>query len=66
MPHLKEDNGDWSEAAARGMSNLGTIRVEVTAVKAMTITPSRVQSVRLPGDSAVNEKAKKAGGHSIK
>jgi len=61
---LKED--DSSSAPSGTHTELGTIRIVVRAVTLQGQTGSVIPQVRLPGEEAVSEKAKKAGSHAAR
>jgi len=60
---LKEDD---SSSAPGAHAELGTIRIMVRAVTLQGQTGSVLPQVRLPGEEAVSEKAKKAGSHAAR
>lgn len=45
---------------------MGTVRINVRAVTRGQIKDFCPTSLKLPGDDAVSEKAKKAGAHAVK
>lgn len=48
-------------------SELGTIRVQLHAVRVGPVLPrTPVRPVSLPGDAAISEKSKKAGAHAAR
>lgn len=63
---MLEDDG-CSAMDAKAMNELGTIRVVCRAVE---VSPGRASfkrtSTKLPGDTPVSEKAKKAGAHAAR
>lgn len=61
-----EDDVYASEADARGVKDMGTVRVNIKAVTRGQVQDFHPTSLKLPGDNSVSEKAKKAGSHAVK
>lgn len=64
-PTTPEDDPNTSALNAKALNDLGTIRVQCEAVTTRAAEYSQ-NSIALPGDVPVSEKAKKAGAHAAR
>lgn len=63
---LKEDDSTSSIANSEISPHLGTILVQLDAVSVGATRPMYATTVKLPGEDAISEKAKKAGAHAAR